>query len=86
MTVKCPNCDKYVCIGMARPVGIVQHQGKKPCKKAWQAKEAKHKICTLFQVGVTKVKVLLAGDCINKLGQLAETSSASKTECKGCKL
>ena len=59
MTVKCPDSDEDVCVGTTGPAGIVQHQGKKPCKKAWQAKEAKHKIHTLFQVGGTKVKVSL---------------------------
>ena len=76
MTVKCPNCDEDVCVRMAGPAGIVQHQGKKPCKKAQQVKEAKGKIHTLFQVGSDESQGLVAGYHINKFGRLAETSSA----------
>ena len=53
--MKCPDCDEDVRVGMAGPAGIVQHQGKKPCIMAQQAKEAKNKTRTLFQVGVKKV-------------------------------
>ena len=85
--MKCPDCDD-VCVGTAGPAGIVQHQGKTPCKKAWQAKEAKRKIRTLFQVGVTKVKVSLPviASTSSDASPDAETSSEAKTECKGCKL
>ena len=58
-TVRCPECDEDVSVGTAGPAGIIQHQGKKPCKKARQAKEEKGKIRTLFQLGVKKVKALL---------------------------
>ena len=83
--VKCPDCDD-VCIGMAGPAGIVQHQGKTPCKKAWQAKEAKGKIRTLFQVGVTKVKVSLPVIVSTSSDDSLRQVQQAKTECKGCKL
>ena len=67
MTVKCPDCNKDVCVRTAGPAGIIQHQGKKPCKKVQQAKEAKGKTHTLFQVGVTKVKASLLGTALTSL-------------------
>ena len=84
--VKCPDSDEGVCVGTAGPAGIVQHQGKKPCRKAWQVKEAKRKIRTLFQVGVTKVKVSLPVIALTSSDDSPRQVQQAKTECKGCKL
>jgi len=58
--VRCLECDEDVCVGTAGPAGIVQHQGKKPCKKA-RANEEKGKLRTLFAAEVRKVKAMLPG-------------------------
>ena len=84
--MKCPNCNEDVCVGIAGPAGIVQHRGKKFCKKAQQAKEAKGKIHTLFQVGVTKVKTSLPGTVSTSSDDLPRQAQQAETERKGCKL
>ena len=60
-----------------------KHQGKKPCKKAQQAKEAKGKIRTLFQVGVKKVKALLLGTVSTSSDDSLGQARQAETERKG---
>ena len=84
--MKCPDCDEDVCVGTAGPAGIVQHQGKKPCKKVQQAKEAKRKIRTLFQVGVTRIKAPLPVTASTSSDDWPRQGQQTETERKGCKL
>jgi len=85
-TVKCPECDEEVQVGTAGPAGIVQHQGKKACIKASEAKKQKGKVRTLFQVGVKKVQVLLPAAASK--GSDNSSSQAQQPEMgpKGCEL
>ncbi|KAF8152655.1 hypothetical protein B0H34DRAFT_677940 [Crassisporium funariophilum] len=68
-TVRCPKCNEDVQVGTAGPAGIIQHQGKKSCQKARQAKKDKGKLWTLFQ--------LYYGDSLDKVGQIAKSGNSS---------
>ena len=84
--MKCPECDEDVRVGTAGPAGIVQHQGKKPCIKACEAKEEEGRIWTLFQVGVKKVPTssLTASKASSNLQSRPITVSFGMLEFWGC--
>ena len=55
-TVKCPECHEDVNVGTAGPNGLIQHQGKKPCREAKKRKDEQARTRTLFDVGVKKIQ------------------------------
>ncbi|KAF8154984.1 hypothetical protein B0H34DRAFT_676656 [Crassisporium funariophilum] len=90
-TVRCPKCNEEVQVGTVGPAGIIQHQGKKSCQKARQAKKDKGKLWTLFQVGVKRVQALLPGTALtrsDKLPSRATQAQQPQTEIQrsGCEL
>ena len=83
-TVKCPECNEDIQVGTAGPAGIIQHQGKKPCIKAREAKKEKGRLRTLFQVGVKKVQILPAA--ASKGSDNSNQAQQPEPGPKGCEL